>query len=63
MIDVRYEPLPPTVVYQRFTREGHFILYFIPAETEEDRFDSGTTPATTQPIHSHFPTTLQSRGT
>jgi hypothetical protein len=32
MDDLRYEPLPPTVVDQRTTREGHYILYFVPAD-------------------------------
>ena len=39
MTDLRYEPLPPSVVYQRVTREGQFILYFIPANDESSRFE------------------------
>jgi hypothetical protein len=33
---LHYEPLPPTVVYQRTTREGQFILYFVPAQQPSD---------------------------
>lgn len=33
MEGIRYEPIPPTIVDQRWTREGHFILYFVPTDS------------------------------
>ena len=47
MTDLRYEPLPPTVVYQRITREGRFVVYFVP-NTQTTEFEFGTMPVTQQ---------------
>lgn len=34
MNGVHYEPIPPTILYQRTTREGQVIVYFVPAEAQ-----------------------------
>lgn len=32
MHGVHYEPLPRRIVYQQHTKEGDYVLYFVPAD-------------------------------
>lgn len=46
--DLYYEPLPPTILYQRVTREGQCILYFVPAEQPAGDGESVRIPLSSQ---------------
>lgn len=45
MTGVHYEPIPPTIVDQRTTREGQYVLLFVPAETQADHSEVAPFPA------------------